>query len=237
MILAVIPARGGSKGIPRKNLQHLRGTPLVVHTIVHALDAERVDRVIVSTDDAEIAAVSAAAGAETVRRPSGLAGDTAPSEEALLHVLETLRERGEEEPDLVVFLQATSPIRRAADIDGAVKCLQEGKFDSVFSASPLHAFVWELRNGSVAPLTYDPASRPMRQETGERVMENGSIYVVKPATLKTTGLRLGGRIGVYRMGFLEALQIDEPRDLELAEWILERWPSDTAGSASRWNKP
>ena len=229
MILAVIPARGGSKGIPRKNLQPLLGVPLVAHSIRHAREAQLVDRVIVSTDDDEIASVSTAAGAEVVLRPAELAGDTAPSEGALLHVLDALTERGEDVPELVVFLQATSPIRRPVDIDAAIETLRAGGFDSVFSGSPAHAFVWEVRDGQARPLTYDPARRPMRQEVGERVMENGSIYVFKPRILRETGLRVGGRIGVYRMGFLEALQVDEPGDQELAAWILERWPHEGAG--------
>ena len=224
MILAVIPARGGSKGIPRKNLQPLCGMPLVVHTIQHARQADLVDRVVVSTDDDGIAAVSAGAGAEVVRRPASLAGDSSPTEGALLHVLQTIESEGGEEPELVVFLQATSPVRRPEDIDGAIGLLRSGGYDSVFSASPHHAFVWEIRGETAVPLTYDPATRPMRQEMGEQVVENGSIYVFRPAILRDSGLRLGGRIGVYRMGFLESLQIDEPGDLDVAAWILERWP-------------
>jgi len=222
VILAIIPARGGSKGIPQKNLQPLRGKPLVVHSIQHSFNARAVDRVVVSTDDDEIAAVSFSEGAEVIRRPSAISGDSAPSEAALLHVLDTFRERGEPEPELVVFLQATSPIRKPSDIDEAVRVLVDGDYDSVFSASPAHGFIWELRAGEgPVPLTYDPLHRPMRQEIGERLAENGSIYVVKPWILRETGLRLGGRIGMYRMGFLEALQIDEREDLVLARWILQ----------------
>ncbi len=226
MILAIIPARGGSKGIPRKNLQPVGGVPLIVHTIRHAVEATLVDRVIVSTDDDEIAAVSAAHGVEVIQRPLELSGDTASSESALLHVLDVLAERGEDAPELVVFLQATSPIRRPNDIDGAVRFFLEGGYDSVFSASVAHGFVWEVRDDGAVPLTYEPGARPMRQQIGECEMENGSIYVVRPGILRETGVRLGGKIGIYRMGFLEGLQIDEPEDLELARWILERRPHE-----------
>jgi len=232
--LAIIPARGGSKGIPRKNIQLIGGVPLVVHSIRHALEAGCVDRIVVfvvSTDDNEIAAVSSGAGAEVIRRPLELAGDTASSESALLHVLDTLRDQGDGEPNLVIFLQATSPIRRWEDIDGVVGLVQEAGYDSVFSASPAHGFVWELGSGgSAVPLTYNPSDRPMRQQVGQRVMENGSIYVFRPWVLRETGCRLGGRIGVYQMGLFEALQVDEPEDLELAEWLLERWSPHLAGS-------
>lgn len=222
MVVAIIPARGGSKGIPRKNLQPVLGVPLLAHTIRHALAAELVDRVVVSTDDAEIAGVSRHEGAEVIYRPADISGDTAPSEAALLHVLETLAERGEEAPVIVVLLQPTSPIRRPADVDGAIRMLRDGSYDSVFSTSPAHGFVWEIQDGrDPVPLTYDPSNRPMRQETGERLSENGSIYVVRAQLLRETGIRLGGRVGVYRMGFLGGIQIDEPEDLVLARWILE----------------
>lgn len=220
MILSIIPARGGSKGIPRKNLKSILKVPLLVYSIQHALESKKVDRVVVSTDDDEIAALATGAGAEVVFRPSELSGDSAPSEGALLHVLDTFKTRGEKEPDLVVFLQATSPIRRPEHIDEAVMLLQEGDFDSVFSASPAHGFIWGIRDGECRPLNYDPASRPMRQQFGEYVMENGSIYVFKPWILREIGVRIGGKIGIYRMGFLESLQIDQPKDLVLARTIL-----------------
>jgi len=221
VILAVIPARGGSKGIPRKNLRRILGVPLVTHSIRHAQESVLVDHVIVSTDDDEIVGVSSAAGADVVRRPPEIAGDTASSESALLHALDVLADRQMEEPELVVFLQATSPVRRPDHIDGAIRLLWDGDYDSVFSSSPNHGFVWEVQDGEdPVPLTYEPSHRPMRQEIGERLVENGSIYVVKTRVLRETGLRLGGRIGVYRMGFLEGLQIDEPEDLELIERVL-----------------
>ncbi len=220
-MLAIIPARGGSKGVPRKNVQELLGVPLVVHSIRHAKKAGLVDRVVVSTDDDEIAAVAREAGAEVVWRPPEISGDMASSESALLHVLDDLSGCGDLEPEVVVFLQATSAIRSPRDIDGAIEALREADYDSVFSASSAHGFSWEIRGEEVCPLTYDPAHRPMRQEIGERLMENGSIYVFKPWVLRETGLRLGGRVGVYRMGLLEALQIDEQEDLDLAQWILE----------------
>jgi len=232
VILAIIPARGGSRGIPDKNLQEIEGVPLVVNSIRHALRAELVDRVIVSTDSARIGAVAREAGAEVVHRPPELAGDTASSESALLHVLRTVEEAGGEQPELVVFLQATSPIRRPRDIDGAIRLLVDGGYDSVFSASPAHGFVWAIGVGQPpTPLTYDPVQRPRRQEIGEHVAENGSIYVLKPWVLRETGLRLGGRIGVYRMGFFEGLQVDTPEDLELARWIVAHGmgPGDASG--------
>jgi N-acylneuraminate cytidylyltransferase len=222
MIAAIIPARGGSKGIPRKNVRRIHGVPLLTYTVRHALESDLVTQVIVSTDDDEIAEVATGSGAAVIRRPPELAGDFEPSESALLHALDELEFSSGHEPELLVFLQATSPIRMPGQIDGAIRLLFERGFDSVFSSSPDHGFVWELaEDGRPSPLTYNPAQRPMRQQIGERVVENGSIYVMKPHILRTTGCRLGGRIGVYRMGYLEGFQVDEARDLQTVETILD----------------
>src|SRR5262245_40336642 len=106
--IAIIPARGGSKGIQRKNLFDLGGKPLLAHTIEHSRSSPSVQRVIVSTDDDEIARVAQMFGAEVIRRPSEISGDTVPSEAAIVHVLEELSRREGYESDLVVFLQPTS---------------------------------------------------------------------------------------------------------------------------------
>lgn len=215
-VLAIIPARGGSKGIPGKNLQPVAGKPLVVHSVEHALGAPSVERVVVSTDDAEIAEAAKAAGAEVIARPAGISGDTASSEDALLHALDTLGESGYE-PDLVVFLQPTSPLRSASDVEAAVQTLLREKADSLFSGTPLEAFVWRAEKGGLASVTYDYKRRPRRQEISDHFIENGSIYVFRPWVLRELRNRMGGKIAVYRMSFLQTLQIDEPQDLRLAD--------------------
>ncbi len=220
-ILAIIPARGGSKGIPRKNLQPLAGRPLLAHTVEAALAASAVTRVVVSTDDDEIAEVARALGAEVVRRPAEISGDTASSESALAHVLDHLRDTEGYEPELVVFLQATSPIRRPTDIDDAVAALLEAEADSLFSACAVHGFVWRRSGDGLRSLTYDHEHRPRRQDIGEDLLENGSIYVFKPWVLREHGNRLGGQIAVYEMDPLHSFQVDEPGDLELMERILQ----------------
>ncbi|MBI2288033.1 MAG: acylneuraminate cytidylyltransferase family protein, partial [Chloroflexi bacterium] len=121
--IAIIPARGGSKRIPRKNLLLLGGKPLLAYSIEHARQARRVDRTMVSTDDDEIAAVARQYGAEVVKRPPELSTDTATSEDALLHVLGYLEGKEHFTPDIVVFLQCTSPLRKPDDIDNAIGVL------------------------------------------------------------------------------------------------------------------
>lgn len=212
-VVAVIPARGGSKRIPRKNLQLFRGKPLLVHSIEDALAARRVHRTIVSTDDEEIGAVSRSAGAEVIVRPAALATDTASSEEALLHVLDQIRSRGEREPDLMVFLQCTSPAREPSDIDAALHVLESTGADSLLSATRFNKYIWRVENGAAAPINYDFRHRWREQDFPEQFMENGSIYVFRTRILRTERNRLGGRIAIYEMKSEHSFQIDEPHDL------------------------
>ena len=220
-VLCIIPARGGSKGIPRKNIYPLRGIPLLVHSIRHAWEAPSISRVVVSTDDPEIAGVAEEAHAEVVRRPPAISGDTATSESALLHTLDHLKDSEGYEPDLVVFLQATSPLRKQYDIQQTIEVLQREKADSAFSAVPVHGFIWRSSSEQITPINYHPVQRPPRQEIIETFLEeNGSIYIFKPSVLRTYGSRLGGKIAIHEMDRLDSFQVDEPGDLELLERLL-----------------
>lgn len=217
--LALIPARGGSKAIPRKNLLPINGVPLVVHSIQHALAAHKVDRVIVSTDDREISSVASANGVEVVMRPKELGGDTASSESALLHALNWVEQDGYA-PDLVVFLQPTSPIRPAGCIDAAIETLLEQSADSLFSAFALHGLLWRREGGGLKSISYDYIARQRRQELAEEIVENGSLYIFKPWVLKEGNNRLGGKIAVYLMDLSESLQVDTPEDLETLQKLM-----------------
>jgi YrbI family 3-deoxy-D-manno-octulosonate 8-phosphate phosphatase len=216
-ILAVIPARGGSKGISRKNVRLIGGKPLLGWSIEAARSSKRVDRIAVSTDDPEIATVAQSFGAEVIDRPAEISGDTASSESALLHALDHLRDIERYEPDTVVFLQATSPLRRPDDIQAAIETMERAGADSLFSACPAHGFVWRLHEGQLRSLTYDYRSRPRRQDIGEDLVENGSIYAFRPRILREYNNRLGGKVAVYLMDPLDSFQIDEPGDFERLE--------------------
>lgn len=219
--VAIIPARGGSKGVPGKNLRPLAGRPLVVHSIVQALAAETVDAVYVSTDDEAIAEVSTAAGAQVIRRPAAISGDTSPSEAALQHALDVIAaEAGE--PHLMVFLQATSPLRTAADIDAAVRKLEVDGADSLLSVSPSHRFLWRLKDGYAEAINYDYRHRPRRQDMTPQYVENGSIYVFSPDVLRRFGNRLGGHVALYEMPEQAALEIDSELDFQLMEAIMKQ---------------
>lgn len=219
-IVAIIPARGGSKGIKGKNLASLAGRPLLAYTVDAARRAPEIDDVLVSTDSDEIAAFAETAGATVVRRPAGLSGDTAASESALLHALDDWRLRHGGDPDLVVFLQATSPLRPAEAVSGAIQTLLAAGADSLFSASSVHGFVWRLDGDRPESVSYDYRRRPRRQDAVKHFEENGSIYVFRPWVLRRTGNRLGGRIAMYPMDWVYAIQIDEPGDLSRVERLM-----------------
>lgn len=221
-ILAIIPARAGSKGIPGKNIKPLAGKPLIAHSIEQARNSDLVTRIVVSTDGDQIAQVARDYGAEVITRPAEISGDTATSESALLHALYTLHETEAYDPDLIVFLQCTSPIRQPHDIDRAIQTLRDANADSLLSVVPSHRFLWGIREGTVKSLNYDFRSRPRRQDREPEYAENGSIYVLKPSILRQQQNRLGGKIALYVMDAWSAVDIDDPEDFELCEWILSK---------------
>jgi YrbI family 3-deoxy-D-manno-octulosonate 8-phosphate phosphatase len=221
-VIAIIPARGGSKRVPGKNLLRVSGEPLLVHSIRHAAQSEVVDEVYVSTDDEAIAAVAQTAGARVIERPASLASDEATSESALKHALEARVNEGGKEPELVVFLQCTSPVRRPRDIDMAAAQLRSTGADSLFSACENKRFIWERRDGMLRPMNYDYNYRKREQDFGSQYQENGSIYIFKPWVLAKENNRLGGKIEVYEMDYWSSFQIDTPDDAELCSWILRK---------------
>lgn len=220
--LAIIPARGGSRGIPRKNICAVAGRPLLAYTIDHAKGTPAIDRIVVSTDSPDIASVAAQYGAEVVWRPPDISGDGASSESAMLHALDEVAARDGYRPDLVVLLQATSPLRHAQDAQRAIETLVAEEADSLFSACTLHGFIWRRNGHGLASFSYDYRARAPRQQAPEDLLENGSIYVTRHTLLRATGNRLGGRIAVYRMDPLDSFQVDEPADLQTVERLL-RW--------------
>ncbi|MBN1879739.1 acylneuraminate cytidylyltransferase [bacterium] len=220
--ICIIPARGGSKGIPYKNIREVAGKPLIAWSIDAGRSSDRIDRVFVSTDDRKIAEIARNWGAEVIVRPVEISGDYAASELALLHVLDWLKKNEQYEPDIVVFLQPTSPYRSEYDVDNAIQRLIDENFDSVFSACPEHfTGRWTLdESGRAIPQNFDPSKRPMRQESNVEYLENGSIYVVRTRILLDTGTRMGGSIGIHLMPSERSHQIDTEDDLALFDKLL-----------------
>lgn len=211
-VLAVIPARGGSKGIPGKNLQLLGGKPLVAWSIEAAVGSHMVDEVVVSTDSKEIAAV-ANHRARVVMRPHELACDTAPSEWALLHVLECMVDK----PDILVFLQCTTPFATSEDIDQAVLTFSRGEYDSLVSVTPSHAHIWcRCLRDTYMGLNHNIRMRYRRQDFPEQYRENGAIYVMNADWFQKVKHRFFGKVGIYVMPPERSLEIDSYFDLQIA---------------------
>jgi YrbI family 3-deoxy-D-manno-octulosonate 8-phosphate phosphatase len=219
--LAIIPARGGSKGIPRKNIAPIGGKPLVAWTIEAAQGARNIERVVVSTDDPEIAQIARNFGAEVVHRPAEISGDTASSESALLHVLEELEQSQRYRPELLVFLQCTSPLTTAQDIEGTISALREADADSALSVAPFHHFLWRPDGrGSSIGINHDKSFRPRRQDREPEYVETGAVYVMNTDGFRTARHRFFGKTATFVVPAERAIEIDEPRDLIIAETLL-----------------
>jgi YrbI family 3-deoxy-D-manno-octulosonate 8-phosphate phosphatase len=225
-IVAVIPARGGSKGVPRKNLREVGGVPLIVRAIRSAQAASSVDRVVVSTDNAEIAAVAFAAGADVVDRPADLAGDTASSESALLQALDTLDERGVA-TRIVVFIQATSPFIDPASLDEAVARV-EADADVVFSAIQTHAFLWRVGETGATGVNHDHSFRSRRQDRDAQFQETGAFYVMRADGFRAAGYRFFGTVGVVVVDERHAIEIDTVDQLAVSSVLARAFDPDAA---------
>ena len=215
-ILGLIPARGGSKGIPGKNLAPLCGRPLLAWTVGAACAARSLDRVVVSTDSEGIAAAARELGADVLERPAELARDETPMRDVLLHALEALGR-----PEVLVLLQPTSPLRRAEHVDEAVALLRDTGADSVVSVVEVpHRYrpgsLMALDGDRLVPVGETPATR---QEKAVVYARNG------PAVLALRSERIGadlygGDCRPYLMEPRDSVDVDEPFDLELAELLL-----------------
>jgi len=213
-VVAVIPARGGSKQVPRKNLMPIGGVPLVARAIAAARATPQIDSVVVSTDSGEIAELARAHGAEVVDRPAALSGDTASSEAALLHALESLHD-----VEVLVFLQATSPFIDSAALGRAIDRVSGGTEDVVFSAFETYAFLWQNSSEGVVGVNHDAAHRPRRQDREPHFHETGAFYVMRADGFRAARHRFFGRVGVEPTDERTAIEIDSAEQAQLAEAI------------------
>jgi CMP-N-acetylneuraminic acid synthetase len=218
-VVGLIPARGGSKGIPRKNLAPLLGKPLVQWTLEAARASRTLTSVVVSTDDDEIAEL--AAGSPVLRRPAELAADDTPMRDVVLHALAELSRC-----DVLVLLQPTSPLRRAVHVDEAVELLLRTGADSVVSVVPVpHRYgpgsLLKIVDGRLVPLADDSAT--LRQEKPTLYARNGpAVLAVTAACARRSETLVCGDSRPYVMELRDSIDVDDPIDLELAEFFLAR---------------
>lgn len=221
-IIAFIPARGGSKGVLKKNIKVLAGKPLIAWSIEQALNSKLIDRVIISTDCPEIANVAIEYGAEVpYMRPESLSNDTATTESAMLHCCEYLAERNEI-PELFILVQCTSPIRSSESFDLAITDFKNKNLDSMLTVCESHRFTW--KNTSAPEASYDYKSRPRRQDikpVDQDYLETGSFYITKTKALIESKNRLTGKIGMFITPENESYEIDTHIDLIICEELMK----------------
>lgn len=220
-VMAIVLARGGSKGIPHKNLMNFCGKPLLQWTLEQLSCSFLVRNTYVSSDDPDILSLAWRMGAEVIERPDSLCTDEATSESGWLHALELATEY--EPVDMILAPQPTSPIRRSGTFDDAIRYARDHHYDSLFSASPAKDLcLWYNAADQMKCISYDPLSTNRRRQTmPEMWVENGSFYLFAPETLTRRGVRFGENPGIYRMLPWEMFEIDEPDDIPMCEVIMQ----------------
>jgi CMP-N,N'-diacetyllegionaminic acid synthase len=222
-VVGLVPARGGSKGIPRKNLAPLAGKPLLAWTLEATRASTTLDRVVVSTDSDEIATLARELGAEVLGRPADLAADETPMLDVVRHALRELPA-----PDVLVLLQPTSPLRRAEHVDDAVRLLLESGADTVVSVVEVpHQFrpgsLMALRDGRLEPLEPESGTHARRQDKPLVYARNGpAVLALRPERLGDD--LYGGDCRPYLMELRDSIDVDGPLELQLAEALLRQSP-------------
>lgn len=230
-ILAIIPARGGSKRIPGKNIRFLAGEPLICHTIKAALKSKNIGRVIVSTEDDKIAEISRKNGAEVLVRPAEMADDNSKTIDVLFHLLGEVQKENYE-PDIIILLQPTSPLRNETDIDQALDFFSRKKCESLVGVCELpHPFCWalELKKEFLFPVFGLESLKIRSQDAPKKYICNGAIYIASPSALRKNEGFFSEKTLAYVMPREKSLDIDKESDFKLAELILKNY----AGNQNR----
>lgn len=206
--IAIIPARGGSKGIENKNLQTVGNITLIGRAINSAIAVEEIEEVYVSTDSDEIAREATFRGAKPIMRPAEISGDESSSESAILHAIEHIGE-----VSTIVLIQCTSPFIRSRDVSKAIQMVESGIHDCVFSAVEDHGFRWEMEGKELSPMGHSSNERTRRQDLPQRFLETGAFYVFRAEGIHSTGSRFHGQIGCVEVDPLTNVDIDDIDDL------------------------
>jgi CMP-N,N'-diacetyllegionaminic acid synthase len=212
--LAVVPARGGSKSVSRKNIRLLGGRPLLTHTLEQIAAVHEIDMAVISTDDAEIAEVARECGCRVVARPPELAGDSAPTEWALLHALDLIEAEGENF-DYVIVLEPTSPFRTPATIRRCMEMIVAGDGKSLMTVVETRANIGKLEDGVFRPVLAGAARR--RQERAPFYIESSTVYIVSVAYLRASGTLVCDDWMAVTVDERESVDINTPHDFVVAE--------------------
>lgn len=224
-VLAITPARGGSKGVPRKNIKMLNGKPLIQYTVEAAKASPLITKYIINTEDEEISEVAQSLGVEVQGRPEDFWYDNTFQEvdRLLQWCVDDLENKGEK-VDIVVLLYATAPLRPTNAITECIDLVLNQGYDSALTLVESRSYIWEKTNNfsDVSPVNYDPKKRgPNQIEGWNQWIENKAVYVMKRDLLMETGCRLGGKIGYVEMSKYESIDIDTVDDFMLAETIMK----------------
>jgi N-acylneuraminate cytidylyltransferase len=221
-IVAIILARGGSKGIPKKNIINFCGKPLINWSINQAKNSKYISSVWVSSDSNEILEIVKKQKVETIKRPKKISTDKSSSEIGWIHAINEIEKK--QQIDLVVGLQTTSPIRETKDLDEAIKKFKKNNADSMFSCSKLDDFfIWEKRKSNYSSLNYNYKNRKRRQDVKKQYLENGSFYIFKPEIIKKMKNRLGGKIEIIEQEFWKSFEIDSIKSLKFCEILMKNY--------------
>ncbi|MGC9337718.1 MAG: cytidylyltransferase domain-containing protein [Candidatus Cloacimonadia bacterium] len=226
-MLAIIPARGGSKGLPNKNIKPLAGKPLIAYTIESALSSSKVDRLIVSTDDEKIAEVAVNYGAEIpFMRPSELAQDSSKAIDVYIYTLKRLNSLGPIQYDDFLVLQPTSPLRTSSDIDSGVEIFYTKEADSVISVTKApHPPIWAKKideNGTLSEYFNIDTSTKNRQDFEQAYIPNGAVFILKLSLIEKSRTYYFNKTYAYEMPMERSVDIDNQIDFELADFLINR---------------
>lgn len=212
MVTAIIPARGGSQGIPMKNLREIEGISLLGRAINACLAVKAINAVLVSTDNDQIASEASRYGAKVVARPAELATGLSKSEDALLHAIRA----GGIRSDIIAFVECTSPFIISTDLEAAIELVSSGAFDSAFSIAESDELFWAGNPEALEPVFHNPKVQTVRQERAKLYKETGAFYCFRRELFLTEKNRFVGRVGGVVVARETAIEIDYPSDLVVA---------------------
>ena len=220
---AIILARGGSKGIPNKNIKVFCGKPLVEWTIIQAKNSKKINKIYLSSDSNKILKIGKKYKINLIKRPKKISGDYATSESAIIHAIKNFYDF---KIRPIVMLEPTAPLRKINDIDNLIRDFNKNRWDSGFTASQLNEFlIWDRKKkNNYKSLNYDFKNRGQRQLNSRKqcFVENSIAYIFKPNIILKYKNRIAGKIGITKNEIWQSFEIDEKDDWDLVETIFKR---------------